>query len=265
MRTFYRNTPAAVVTPATPTPAPSTPAAGNSLQTSSAPATQGTGTSKSGGGSSGSSAKTSGSASLTSIPVSTQTISGSVAIIYSVSTVPVAQQSVGASTQGTTHAHAKSSKAWIAGAIAGPIVVLLIIAALVFYILHLKRKGKSPPATPHPGYYQKPVEGHFEVSATPAPASAQPVFAAAQQNGYYEQPMNGYHEVSANAVPMTTTALPELAGGHHPTYNYNAAATTYNYTPPAETYVYDAANSGNNYVEYSEPQTFPVEMDAPRR
>src|ERR1700755_2371334 len=38
---------------------------------------------------------------------------------------------------------APSSKAWIAGAVVGPIVGLAIIAGLIFWIIQLKRKGKN--------------------------------------------------------------------------------------------------------------------------
>jgi len=188
--TFYHNNPAAgATTPAASTPATSTPATGNSLQSGSAPVTQGTGPSISGGGPSGS---------VASIPVSTQTISGSVTVIYSVTTVPAAHESASASTSGTSHP--TSSKAWIAGAVAGPIVVLLIVAALVIY-MRSKRKGKG----------------------------AQPASTAAQPGGYYQQPKDGYYEVSATPAPTTTSGLAELAGSHPATYNYSTGSVGQTY------------------------------------
>jgi hypothetical protein len=169
--------------------------------------------------------------------VSTQTISGSLAVIYSVSTVPAVIQSASASTSGTSPS--KASKVWIAGAVAGPIVFLLIVAGLLFYILKRKGKGTRPASTAaqHSGYYEQPKEGHYEVSATPAPA-------AAQVAAYYQQPKEGYHEVSANPVPIATSEIPELAGSHPTTYNYN-----YGF-------------AGQQY--HSVPQTAPAEMDATR-
>jgi hypothetical protein len=137
--------------------------------------------------------------------VSTQTISGSVTIIYSLTTVPAPQLSASAPISGTSHP--KSSKAWIAGAIAGPVVVLLIVAALVIYKLRSKRKGKG----------------------------TQPAFTAAQLDGYYQQPKEGYHEVSATPAPIATSGFAELAGSHPATYNYitGAAGQTYvNYSVP---------------------------------
>ena len=130
--------------------------------------------------------------------MATQTISGSVTIIYSVTTVPAAHESASASNSGTSHP--KSSKAWIAGAIAGPIVFLLMVAALVIY-MRSKRKGKG----------------------------TQPASSAAQPAGYYQQPKEGYYEVSATPAPITTSGLAELAGSRPATYNYNAGSAGQTY------------------------------------
>jgi hypothetical protein len=184
--TFYQNDPATGATAAaTSASATSRPAAGNSIQPGSAAVTQGTGTE---------------SGTLSSIPVSTQTISGSISVIYSLTTVPAANQLAGSSTSGA--GHPKPSKAWIAGAVAGPIVVLLIVVALVVWILRSKRKGKR----------------------------TRPVSTAAKADDYYQPPKEGHHEVSDTPAPITTLGRAELAGSYPVRYNYDTGSAGRAYT-----------------------------------
>lgn len=108
----------------------------------------------------------------------------------------------------------------------GPIVGLLIIAALVAYILYLRRKHKHAPPSELP----------------PATATA-----TATEATYYTAPKPGFHEVSATQSPMVGYA--ELSGNNSVPYQPNAANTgqTYaHYPQPIQQYA-------------------PVEMDASKR
>ncbi|KAF2802315.1 uncharacterized protein BDZ99DRAFT_577002 [Mytilinidion resinicola] len=67
------------------------------------------------------------------------------------------------------------SKAWIAGAVLGPIVLLAIIGALIWFLLGKKRKqSQMPPQTPaHTGHQfggqPQPMQHHMTAPSSPPP------------------------------------------------------------------------------------------------
>jgi hypothetical protein len=131
------------------------------------------------------------SGSVSSVAIGIQTVSNQVVTIWS--NLPVSPSGEPALVNNTS----KSSKAWIAGAVVGPIVALSIIAALVMYILRSKRKPASQDVIPPTQYPQTQ-----EVWQTPMPAPH-------------------YYEVSGASVSNKSN-VSELMGSR-PMYELDAA------------------------------------------
>ncbi|OSS47520.1 hypothetical protein B5807_07439 [Epicoccum nigrum] len=170
----------------------------------------------------------------------------------------------------TTEKKKSSSKAWIAGAVIGPLLGLALIALLLLFLLRRKKKSKAAAAASAPPVYAaQPQPQPHPAPTNPAPAPQ-----------YYPPPMQQQQNTGAmapfgvaDAKPTVWTPQPQspvsqvsspntqsLYGGQYPQQGgYSAPSPSM--SPPPPPAVVQEVGGGNFGQQGGEARPFSSELD----